>query len=85
GISNTIDDDYLKGTIYFSSMEIYNYGPKRVDISNGHILLTYGIGAGDGWNYPHLVFEYDFTSNSLEYKLLAFPFDNVPVDIIYID
>ena len=83
-LSKTIDDDYLRNTIYIESMEKYNYGPKRVDISNGHILLTYDIGAGDGWNYPHLVFEYDFDSNRLEYKLLAFPYDNVPIDIMYI-
>lgn len=84
GIAKTIDDDYLKETIYIDSMEMFNYGPERFDISNGHILLTYGIGAGDGWNYPHLVFEYDFDSNTLEYKLLAFPFDSVPIEIIYI-
>lgn len=84
GLSNIIDDEYLKDTIYIESMEKFNYSPKRVDIANGHILLTYGIGAGDGWNYPHLVFEYDFDSNKLEYKLLAFPFDSVPIEIIYI-
>jgi hypothetical protein len=84
GLSNIIDDEYLRNTIYIESMEKFNYSPKRVDISNGHILLTYGIGAGDGWNYPHLVFEYDFDSNTLEYKLLAFPFDSVPIEIIYI-
>ena len=84
GLSNIIDDEYLRNTIYIESMEKFNYSPKRVDISNGHILLTYGIGAGDGWNYPHLVFEYDFDSNKLEYKLLAFPFDSVPIEIIYI-
>ena len=84
GLSNIIDDEYLRDTIYIESMEKFNYSPKRVDISNGHILLTYGIGAGDGWNYPHLVFEYDFDSNKLEYKLLAFPFDSVPIEIIYI-
>ena len=84
GLSNIIDDEYLRNTIYIESMEKFNYSPKRVDISNGHILLTYGIGAGDGWNYSHLVFEYDFASNKLEYKLLAFPFDSVPVEIIYI-
>lgn len=84
GLFNTIDDEYLKNTIYIDSMEKFNYSPKRVDISNGHILLTYEIGAGDGWNYPNLVFEYDFDSNKLEYKLLAFPFDSVPIDIIYI-
>lgn len=80
-----IDDQYLKDTIYIESIEKFNYGPERFDISNGHILLTYGIGAGDGWNYPHLVFEYDFNSNTLEYKLLAFPFDSVPIDIIWIN
>ena len=58
GLSNIIDDEYLRNTIYIESMEKFNYSPKRVDISNGHILLTYGIGAGDEWNYPHLVFEY---------------------------
>ena len=84
GLSNIIDDEYLRNTIYIESMEKFNYSPKRADISNGHILLTYGIGAGDGWNYSHLVFEYDFGSNKLEYKLLAFPFDSVPVEIIYI-
>lgn len=84
GIVKTIDDDYLNDTMYIKSMEKFNYSTKRVDISHGHILLTYGIGAGDGWNYPHLIFEYDFDSNMLEYKLLAFPFDNVCIDISYI-
>ena len=85
GTERTIDDEYLASTIYSESMKKFNYGPKRFDISNGHILLTYGIGAGDGWTYAHLVFEYDFDSNTLEYKLLAFPHDNVSIDIIYID
>ena len=85
GIERILDDEYLKNTIYYESMQMFNYGPKRFDISNGHILLTYGIGAGDGWTYAHLVFEYDFDSNTLEYKLLAFPHDNVSIDIIYID
>lgn len=84
GLSNTIDDAYLKNTEYIESMDKFNYGPMRVDISNGHILLTYDIGAGDGWNYPHLVFEYDFDTNNLEYKLLAFPYDSVCAKIIYI-
>lgn len=83
-LSKIIDDDYLRNTVYIESMEKYNYGPERADISNGHILLTYGIGAGNGWNYPHLVFEYDLDTNKLEYKLLAFPYDAVPIEIIYI-
>ena len=82
--TNIIDDNYLKDTIYIESMEKFNYGPERFDISNGHILLTYGIGAGDGWNFPYLVFEYDFNSNKLDYKLLAFPHDSVSIEIIYI-
>ena len=84
GAKKTIDDDYLSDTIYIESMEMFNFGPQRADISNGRILLTYGIGAGDGWNYPHLVFEYDFESDTLEYKLLAFPYDSVPIEIVYI-
>ena len=84
GVTNIIDDEYLRNTIYIESMEKFNYSPKRVDISKGHILLIYGIGAGDGWNHPHLVFEYIFENNSLEYKLLAFPEETTFVNIIYI-
>ncbi len=84
GIVKVIDDNYLKNTIYIESMEKFNYIPKRFDISNGHILLTYRIYAGDGWNYSHLVFEYDFDANTLEYKLLAFPYEFDFVDIIYV-
>ena len=85
GIKNVIDDNYLRNTPYIKSMEMFNYSPKRFDISNGHVLLTYSMGAGDGWNYAYLVFEYDFDSDSLEYKLLAFPYDNCSfIDIIYI-
>ena len=84
GITNIIDDDYLKDTIYIESMEKFNYSPMRFDISNDKILLTYGIGAGDGWNNAHLIFEYDFNSNKLKYQLLAFPDDLMNVKIIYI-
>ena len=80
----TIDDDYLKKTEYISSMEIFNYGPKMFEISKGHILIAYGIAAGDGWTNPLLVFEYDFSTNTLDYKLLAFPYDIVVVDLLYI-
>jgi len=84
GITNIIDDDYLKDTIYIESMEKFNYSPMRFDISNDKILLTYGIGAGDGWNNAHLIFEYDFNLNKLKYQLLAFPDDLMNVKIIYI-
>ena len=84
GAQKTIDDDYLSDTIYIESMEMFNFGPERVDISNGHILLTYWIGAGDGWTYSHLVFDYDFESDTLEYKLLAFPYAITPIEIVYI-
>lgn len=79
-----IDDEYLKSTLYLDSMELFGYEPISYTISKGHILLAYVIAAGDGWNYPQLVFEYDFASNSLEYKLLAFPYDKPGVEIIYI-
>ena len=65
GIERRIDDEYLKTTPYFESMKKFNYAPQKSDISKGRILLTYWIGAGDGWNYSHLVFEYDFESDKL--------------------
>lgn len=80
-----VDDDFLSSTIYIESMEKFKFGPKRVDISRGHILLTYSIGAGDGWNYPHLIFEYNFEEEILEYKCLVFPYGNIGVDIFYIE
>ena len=84
GISKVIDDAFLDNTEYIESMKIFNYGPFRSDISNGHILLTYDIGAGDGWNYAYLIFEYDFEENTLEYKMLAFVGDSEGAKIIYI-
>lgn len=78
-----IDDEYLSGTEYIESLKLFNYGPLRYDISNGHILLTYSIGAGDGWNDSHLVFEYVFEEDRLEYKMLVFPYDSLPIKIFY--
>ena len=78
-----INDDYLKNTKYIDSMQKFGYSPMRCDLSNGHILLTYSIGAGDGWNYSHLVFEYEFDENEIEYKLLAFPNEMTPVFLLY--
>lgn len=85
GISKKIDDEYLKSTIYFESLEKFSYNPKRVDISSGHILLIYGIGGGNGWTYPNVIFEYNFDTEKLEFKLLIFPLDYINFEIIYID
>ena len=85
GNRRVVDENYLKSTVYIESLEKFNYSAKRADISNGHILLTYSIGAGDGWNAPHLVFEYDFATNTLEYKLLAFTDESINVDVRYLN
>lgn len=85
GEKKTIDDNYLRNTAYFESMERFNHSPERADISNGHVLLTYSIGAGNGWNFSYLIFEYDFNANTLEYKMLVFPYDSIPIEIIYLD
>ena len=58
---------------------------RRVDISSGHILLIYGIGGGNGWTYPNVIFEYNFDTEKLEFKLLIFPSDYINFEIIYID
>lgn len=72
GEERIVDDQYLATTEYIESMEMFKYSTRRFDIVNGHILLTYSIGAGDGWNYPFLIFEYDFDTDNLEYKTLLF-------------
>ena len=68
GQVRTIDEDYLKNTIYIESMERFEYGPRRYNISNGHILLIYGIGIYSGLEEGFLIFEYDFDANEIEYK-----------------
>lgn len=80
-----IDDDFLHNTIYVESMLKFNYGPRRADISNGHIYLTYSIGAGSGWDESHLVFEYDHESNTIDYKLLAFVPESAWVNILCVN
>lgn len=81
---NKIDDLYLENTIYIESMKKFNYGPREYKISNNHILLDYAIGAGNGWGQSHLVFEYDFYNNTLEYKLLAFTDSSVTTKLVYL-
>ena len=77
GEQKIIDDNFLKGTPYIASMEEFGYWVENYTISQGHILLVYGSGAGKRYgkkaNVARLVFEYDFNTNTLEYKLLAFP------------
>ena len=86
GVQKTIDDIFLQNTEYIDSMLMFEYGAWRSDISNGHILLTYSIGAydGTGWGYAFLVFEYDFETDDLEYKALVYPYDSEGIDMLYI-
>ena len=84
GEKRVIDDEYLNNTIYIESMKKYGYWTVRAEVSNGHILLCYTIGAGDGWNYSYLIFEYDFENDTLEYKLLAFPYQKLNSNIFYV-
>ena len=82
GLKKTIDDEFLKSMPYFESMQKFSYGPHQYVISKGHIFLNYTIGAGDGFNYSHLILEYDFESDKLDYRMLAFTHD-YSVDIFY--
>lgn len=85
GQEKIVDDNYLSKTTYIESMEMFKYSTRRIDIVNGHILLTYSIGAGDGWNYPFLVFEYDFDTDTLQYKTLVFLHDSIVAELIYLE
>lgn len=85
GMTKVIDDVYLESSIYSDMLNKYGFNALRSDVSNGHVLLTYAISAGNINNTSYLVFEYDFESDTLEYKLLAFtPNDDVAVDIVWI-
>lgn len=80
--TKTVDDAFVQDTIYAELMNKHGYSPKRFDISQGHILLTYWI--GDAGEFPHLIFEYDFETHTLIYKALVSPYDSVPIDILYV-
>ena len=82
GLKKTIDDEFLKSMPYFESMQKFSYGPHQYVISKGHIFLNYTIGAGNGFNYSHLILEYDFESDKLDYRMLAFT-HYYSVDIFY--
>ena len=69
-----IDDDFWQNTIYASTFQKYKFYPRRIDVVDGRILLTYYIKAGQ---YSHLVFEYDFGTETVMYKMLVFPYDPV--------
>lgn len=79
-----VGKEFVEKTKYIESLQKFNYETKRIDISNGHILLTYKLDAGNGMNYSYLVFEYDFEKETLEYKQLAFLDVDVLVNIIYL-
>lgn len=79
-----VGKEFIEKTKYIESLQKFNYETKRIDISNGHVLLTYKLDAGNGMNYSYLVFEYDFEKETLEYKQLAFLDVDVLVNIIYL-
>ena len=79
-----VGKEFIEKTKYIESLQKFNYETKRIDISNGHILLTYKLDAGNGMNYSYLVFEYDFEKETFEYKHLAFLDVDVLVNIIYL-
>lgn len=72
GIKRIIDNDYLENTIYSDSLKKFKYLPRRFDIVNEHILLTYTIGNGSEYSYSHLIFEYNFEYDFLEFKSLVY-------------
>ena len=85
GKTKVIRYDDFENTVCIESMKKFGYGIRRVDISKNHILVSCEIGAGDGWNAPHLIFEYDFETEALEYKCLVFPYEATIYRVQYLD
>ena len=77
-----VDDEYLKKTVFIDSMEKFNYYVKKCFISGNHILLTYNI-CGFPWDFPNLVFEYDFETDKLEYEMFVISYDNEGYRIVH--
>ena len=83
GEERIIDDTDVEKAECFESMVKFGYDIKKGTVSKGHILLDYWIDAGGAWNRAHLILEYNFLTDSLEYKMFAITEDE-PYSIHYV-
>lgn len=87
GIEKVVDRNYVLKTPYagvFSQQKTIS--PRMIDVVDGHILMAMDITAGGlvEYNNNYVIFEYDFENETLEYQLLAFPYDTIGLKFLYI-
>ena len=88
GGSITIDEDYLKNTIFYDFLEKYHFRTRKFYIVENAILLTFTVYTSNrlfrSEIQPYVIFEYDYQNDKLEYKTLSFASDNSPYHKIII-
>ena len=72
-----IDDDFINSSIYSDSMNKYPYTPIKWGIVDERVLLVYKLLASVGFDYAHVVYEYDVENHALIYKMIGFWGDDI--------
>ena len=87
GVIKTVDKDFMLKTSYVSMFSNHGYSPQIIDVVDEHILIAFDLSFGTfiAYNYTCVVFEYDFENETVEYQLLAFPYDYVSLKFLYVE
>lgn len=79
-----VDNNTLKSSIYAETFSRYSkITPVRMDVSQGHLLLSYDITANNERAKFRAIFEYDMETEELTYKVLAFFYEDLE-DFIHV-
>lgn len=81
-----INRDFMLKTEYAAVFAERSFCPKMIEVVDGHILIAVYLSAGIiiSYNNPYMIFEYDYENETVEYQLLAFPYDTIGLKFLYI-
>lgn len=83
-----IDENFLKQTSYFESLQKFQYYPFAYSLEANRVFLIYRlkiVKKGDLFpqGYAMIIFEYDFESKQLDFKSCIYPYDCEGYDVEY--
>lgn len=83
-----IDENFLKQTSYFESLQKFQYYPFAYSLEANRVFLIYRlkiVKTGDLFpqGYAMIIFEYDFESKQLTFKSCIYPYDCEGYDVEY--